>query len=94
MNTKNPMNLEITPQQLRRAADIKERIEALQAELAALVGSPALITKGRMSAAVTSGSGNGRHKPKRRMSAAQKARLAAIARARWRKAKAAGKNAL
>ncbi len=32
--------------------------------------------------------------PRRKMSAAVKARLAAIARARWRKAKAAGKNTL
>ena len=34
------------------------------------------------------------HGLKRKMSAAAKARLAAIARARWRKARAAGKNAL
>jgi hypothetical protein len=46
------MNLEITPQQLRRAADLKKRIDALQAELSALVYSPAPIAKGRKSAAV------------------------------------------
>jgi hypothetical protein len=90
------MNLDITPQQLRRAADLKERIEALQAKLLALVGSPTPITKDRNTAAVrwANAPGNGEHNPKRRMSAAAKARLAAVARARWRKAKAAGKNAL
>jgi hypothetical protein len=36
----------------------------------------------------------GRTTPRRRMSAAAKARLAAIARARWRRAKASGHNAL
>ena len=73
----------LTPQQLRRAADVKERIDALQSELNELLGqAPA-------PAAVAA--------PKRRqISAAGIARIRAAQRARWaaiRKAKPGAKPA-
>jgi hypothetical protein len=104
------MNLDITSQQLRRAADLKERIEELQNELSALLGEtpePNAPRKRNMSAAGRARIAaaqrarwsrfhvNGPGRaPQRKMSAAGKARLAAVARARWRKVKAAGKNTL
>jgi hypothetical protein len=68
----------LTPGQLRQAADIKERIDALQNELNEILGSevptPAAITE----------------KPKKRqMSAAGRAAIGAAARARWAKYNAA-----
>ena len=57
----------ITPQQLRHAADIQERIQSLQTELAAVLGAPAAAEAPR----------------KRHMSAAGRAAIAAAARARW-----------
>lgn len=68
----------LTAQELRRAADIKERIDALQSELDSLLGSE---TK-------TPAAAQG--PKKRNMSAAGRARIAAAAKARWaafRKAK-------
>ena len=60
----------LTPQQLRRAADVKERIDALQTELGRLLGAPA--------PAVT------RVAPKRKqISAAGIARIRAAQKARW-----------
>jgi len=108
----------LTPQQLRRAADIKERILSLEKELNQLLGPPAEISVGappkrkrRLSAKGTAniragarkrrgklpgtnGSVEPRSKGKRKMSAARKARLSAIATARWKKVRAQGKNAL
>jgi hypothetical protein len=104
------MNINFSSEQLHRAADLKERIEALQAELSALLGSPESVTpryisfeaRARMAAAARArgaglrGNKQGQpaHTPRRRISAKARARLSAIARARWRKVKAAGKNAL
>jgi hypothetical protein len=104
------MNVDLTAEQLRRAADLKEQIEELQSQLSALLGSPesgmrrhvSFEARARIAAAQRArwarfhGNGESRpaHRPRRRMGAAAKARLAAIARARWRKVKAAGKNAL
>ncbi len=108
----------MTPQQLRRAADIKERILSLEKELNQLLGPPveipveaALKRKRRLSARGianiragnrkrrgkapgTNGSVEPRSKGKRKMSAARKARLSAIATARWKKVRAQGKTAL
>jgi len=103
--------LTVSPQALRRAADLQERIATLQSELTQLLGGLAeapneqprrrrkLSAQGlaniragvrkRWAAKGTAGA-----KPKRRMSPAAKARLAAIARARWRKAKKAGRTTL
>jgi hypothetical protein len=72
-----------TPTQLRKAADIQEKIQSLQEELGQLLGgevpTPAETTKAPK---------------KRRMSAAGRARIAAAAKARWAKVKAAGKTKL
>ena len=66
--------LSLTPKQLRRAADLKEKIEALNTELASILGSPASVSA----------------KPtkKRGMSAAGRAAVAAAQKARWAKIKA------
>ena len=87
----------LTAQQLRRAADLQEKIEKLNRELQSILGgggngvpSP-FVRRGRPP-------GNGRGKTagtgRRKMSAAGRAAIAAAARARWAKAKAAGKNSL
>jgi hypothetical protein len=64
----------LSSQQLRRAADIRERIETLQNELNALLGGATVST-----AAVSTGTG------KRNMSAQGRARISAAAKARWAK---------
>jgi len=76
----------ITPQQLRRAADIQERILALQAELSSLlesgVGLPATVAS------------FGMRSGRRRLSAQGLANIRAGARRRWAKARAAGGGSL
>jgi hypothetical protein len=62
----------LTAQQLREAADLKERIDALQGRLSELLGGGA--------AAATSGNGRRRG---RKISAAGIARIRAAQRARW-----------
>jgi hypothetical protein len=73
----------LTPQQLRRAANVKEKIDALQEKLNGLLGAPA--------AAVATAA------PRRKkISAAGIARIRAAQRARWaalKKSKASGKPA-
>jgi hypothetical protein len=71
----------LTPKALRRAADLKERIDALQDELNELLGNEV----GYPVAAIE-GPKNGRRK-KHKMSAAGRAAIAAAARARWAKIK-------
>ena len=67
--------MNITPTQLRKAADLQEKIQSLQKELAQLLGGPVQpATKAPK---------------KRKMSAAGRAAIAAAARARWAKIKAA-----
>jgi len=68
----------LTPKQLRRAADIQERIEWLQTELAEIFGP---IGKPE---SVPAPAG----RPKRKISAAGRARIVAAVRARWARAKA------
>jgi hypothetical protein len=65
----------LSAQQLRRAADIKDKIQSLENELGRILGS--LI---KPVAAVAP-------KKKRRMSAAGRARIAAAQKARWAKVK-------
>jgi len=65
----------LTVTQLRRAAGLKEKIEALYKELASILGVPA--------------SGPAKAPRKRKMSAAGRARVAAAQKARWAKVKAA-----
>jgi hypothetical protein len=62
----------LTPGQLRKAADIQERILSLQEQLADLLGTPA-------------DSGTVPLTKRRPMSAAGRARIAAATRARWAK---------
>jgi hypothetical protein len=69
----------LSASQLRRAADIKDKIESLQEQLTRLLG-------GADRAAAP-------HK-RRKMSAAGRRKIAAAARARWAKAKAAGRKTL
>lgn len=68
-----PMNLSAT--QLRRAASLQEKIEAMQAELASLLGGSAPSAKPA--------------RKKHRMSAAGRKRIAEAQKARWAKQKAA-----
>src|SRR2546425_315188 len=70
----SPINL--TAQQLRHAAGLQERIEALQGQLAKMLGSPA--GNSRATAAPR----------KRRMSAVAIARIRAAQKARWARIKA------
>jgi hypothetical protein len=65
--TMNPLDL--TVNQLKRAAAIKEQIEALNKELRAILGAPA--------------ASRSAPKKKRRMSAAAKKKIAVAQRARW-----------
>lgn len=87
--------LSLTPAQLNHAADIKEKIEKMQGELALLLGSnPPVAPKrgpGRPPKALTVKVPKAK---RRKMSAAWRAKIAAAAKARWARAKAAGKNSL
>jgi hypothetical protein len=66
----------LTPSQLRKAADIQEKIQGLQSELNSILGGEIPIP------ATVNG-----EVPNRKMSAASRARIAAAARARWAKIK-------
>ena len=63
----------LTATQLRRAADLKEKIEALMKEITSILDAPASISA---------------KAPKKGMSAAGRARVATAQRARWAKVKA------
>jgi len=67
--------LDLTPHQLRRAASVKEKLDALNRELRSLLG-------GSSSDGAVSGK-------KRTMSASVKKKIAAAQRARWAKRKRA-----
>ncbi len=68
----------LTAVQLRKAASIREKIDRLQAELDSILGG--------LSAAKSTP--NSTVKPKRKMSAVARARMAAAAKARWAKLRA------
>jgi hypothetical protein len=68
--------INVTPQQLRKAADLQEKIQSLQEELGQLLGGSGTAETATIEAP-----------KKRRMSAAGRARIAAAARARWAKIK-------
>jgi glycerol kinase len=67
--------LSLTSKQLHRAADLKEKIEALNKELASILGAPASVSV--------------KTPKKRGMSAAGRAAVAAAQKARWAKIKGA-----
>ena len=69
----------LSAQQLRRAADIKDKIQSLEKELEQILGSS------------TEPGATVARKKRRKMSAAGRARMAAAAKARWAKVKAAQK---
>jgi len=71
----NSQLITLSPQQLRKAADIQERIGRLQTELGRVLGAS---TQTHLAAA---------RPGKRTMSLAARARIAAAARARWAKIK-------
>jgi hypothetical protein len=71
--------INLSAQQLRRAATIKEQIQSLENELNRIFGSPA------KPVAATA------PKKRRKMSAAGRAKISAAAKARWAKVKAAKK---
>jgi hypothetical protein len=91
----------LTAQQLRRAADLQEKIEKLNGELQSILGGgngvPSPARRGRPATAKLTFTKETIVKgemPKRKMSAAGRAKIAAAAKARWAKVKAAGKNSL
>jgi hypothetical protein len=69
----------LSPAQLRKAADLKERIDSLTSELASILGGASSLNPQPLPPK------SGR----RQMSAAGRARIAAAARARWAKIRAA-----
>jgi hypothetical protein len=84
----------LTAQQLRRAAALRAKIDALEKQLAAVLNPTAEAPmaagragRPRRKAAVTVAR-------RRRISRAARAKMAAAARARWAKAKAAGRTSL
>lgn len=90
----------VSADQLRRAASIKDEIESLEGELSKILGGElgnakrkyTKRTGGDVDKFKDAHGMNG--KPKRKMSAAGRAKIAAAAKARWAKAKAAGKTTL
>jgi hypothetical protein len=92
--------MNITAEQLRRAATIKDEIESLEGELNKLLGGE--VGNGIVKRKYTKKTGgdvdkfkkNHGMKPKRKMSAAGRAAIAKAAKARWAAAKASGKNSL
>jgi hypothetical protein len=73
---------QLSPSQLRKAADVQEKIQSLQKELNQLLGTPAET----ISTEATQAAKNGRGK-RRGMSAAGRAAISAAAKARWAKIK-------
>ncbi len=77
----------LSPQALRKAANIQEKIQKLQTQLTQLLGAtsesaPPAVPKKR------------RKRGRKKMSAATKKKMAALMKARWVKAKKAGKSKL
>ncbi len=68
-------------------AELQRKLDAVNAVIADMTG-------GSISTTTVTRSTNGRRKTKRTMSAAGRAKIAAAARLRWKKARAAGKNRL
>jgi len=78
----------ISATDLRRAADLKDKIESLQTDLNKILGH--FVGNGLVATSSPKAKKTGR----RKMSAAGRAKIAAAARARWAKVKAAGKKRL
>ena len=76
--------INLTPAQLRQAADLMEQIAGLEKQLSQLSGTTAVTVAAPATKPAKKGG----------MSAAGRARIAAAAKARWAKAKSAGKKSL
>lgn len=93
---------DLTTAQLRRAIAIKERIDALNSELSALLGAPEpkVARRGRrkassrQAASKVAAAGKPVERKRRKFSAAARARMRQAAKARWAAAKAKGQNKL
>jgi len=89
--------INLSARQLRQAAALRERIDTLEKRLAGILNPPGQASQtsrqGRRPAkkAVEPAP---RPKSRRRISKAARAKMAAAAKARWAKVKAAGKNSL
>jgi hypothetical protein len=94
----------VSAKDLRRAADIMEKVESLQSELNSILtgdgDGDGIEIKRRGRKPKAGGDvdkykkAHGVEKPRRKMSATAKAKISAAAKARWAKAKAAGKTTL
>jgi hypothetical protein len=71
----------LTPQQLRKAADLKEDIDGLQEQLSAILGGGATPTP--VAPEETGRPKNGRRKRRKKVSAEGRANISAAAKARW-----------
>lgn len=93
----NPL-LNLTVEQLKRAVEIRQQIDALQNELNALLSGKPIRGFSKPAQPAVKGmakpSALGSSKPRRTLSPEARAKLSAIAKARWRKAKAEGRTRL
>jgi hypothetical protein len=72
----------LTPQQLRAAADLQERIQALQEQMNELLGGE-VSAPAQVAIETPEGPKNGRRKKRKKVSAEGRANIAAAQRARW-----------
>jgi hypothetical protein len=95
--TTNPLT-SLTLRELKDAVVLRERIDALRDELDQLVSvTPSLRIAGNRTKAkrlTMVRDGNQRRSKRRKLSRAARARLSAMAKARWAKAKASGRSRL
>jgi hypothetical protein len=73
---RNNLFTRISAAHLRRAANLREKIESMESELASLLGIPEQATLGNL------------HRKRRRMTAAARKKISAAAKARWAKVRA------
>jgi|WetSurMetagenome_2_1015567.scaffolds.fasta_scaffold1487904_1 hypothetical protein len=69
--------MQLTPEQLRKAADIQEHIESLKKELGQILGAGAAPSASTVEAPAIA------NKPKKRFSVRTRAKMAAAQKARW-----------
>jgi hypothetical protein len=72
----------LSAEQLRNAADLKERIDALQEELTEVLGGD-MPAPGPVAIEAPAGPRNGRRKRRKQVSARGRANISAAAKARW-----------